>query len=59
MNWFVLSACLIIYPLFGMVIYIIRNRLYKIHNFSYIILTPIALSFFFGMIILAYAIATY
>jgi len=57
MNWFLLGLCLIIYPAFGIAIYIVRNRLYKIRNFSYIILSPIGISFFLGMIILAYAIA--
>lgn len=58
MNWFVISAVLIVYPLFGVSIYLIRNRLYKIQNFSYVILIPIGLSFVIGIGMLAYALAT-
>ncbi|MBL4592314.1 MAG: hypothetical protein JKX68_00695 [Flavobacteriales bacterium] len=58
MNWFVLSACLIVYPLFGLSIYLLRNRLDKIQNFSYVILMPIGLSFVLGVGVLAYAVAS-
>lgn len=58
MNWFVISAVLIVYPLFGVSIYLIRNRLNKIQNFSYVILIPIGLSFVIGIGLMAFALAT-
>ena len=58
MNWFVIGAVCIAYPLFGIAIYIIRNRLTNIKDFSYVIMAPIFLSFIIGIGILGYAITT-
>lgn len=58
MNWFLLGACLIVYPLFGISIYLIRTRLTHIKNFSYVVMAPIFLSFIIGIGILGYAITT-
>ncbi|PCJ27862.1 MAG: hypothetical protein COA97_02700 [Flavobacteriales bacterium] len=56
MNWFVIATVCIMYPLFGFGIYLIRNRLKKIHNFNYVVFIPIGLSFVLGLSILAYAL---
>ena len=56
MNWFVFSAVLIVYPLFGLALYLIRTRLSKIQNFSYTIFLPVGLSFILGIATLAYAV---
>ena len=58
MNWFVLAAVFIVYPLFGITLYLIRNRLAKTQNFSYAVLLPVGLSFMLGIGMLAYAVVS-
>ena len=56
MNWFIIAAVCITYPLFGVGIYLVRNRLYKIQNFNYVVMAPIVLSFVIGIGILGFAL---
>lgn len=58
MNWIVLSALLIVYPLFGLSIYWIRNLLAKTQNFNFIVIAPAGISFIIGISILFYSIST-
>ncbi len=56
MNLFLIASTLIIYPLFGLMIYFIRNRLGKAQNIGYLVFVPIILSFLVGVGILFYSL---
>ncbi|MCB0804050.1 MAG: hypothetical protein HND54_00035 [Bacteroidetes bacterium] len=56
MNWLLIGAALIVYPLFGLSILYIRNRLGKTNNMNLLILAPIGLSFILGFGILLFSI---
>jgi multisubunit Na+/H+ antiporter MnhC subunit len=58
MNWFLLSACFIVYPLFGIGIYLVRNRLAKTKDFSIAVFAPAGISFLLGIGILVYSVST-
>jgi hypothetical protein len=56
LMWFALV--LIVYPLFGVGIYLIRNRLAKKNKFSYYFLAPALISFVLGIGMLLYALTS-
>ena len=58
MNLLWFALVLIVYPLFGLSIYYIRNRLAKTSNFSYAVLAPAVISFVLGIGMLIYALTT-
>lgn len=58
MSWLVIILTLLIYPLFGVAIYVVRHKLYRLKNVNAVILTPTLISFFLGFIFLAYALTS-
>jgi len=58
MSWIVIGLVLIVYPLFGVAIYLIRNKLTNIRNFNVIVFAPAVISFVLGLGFMAYALAS-
>jgi len=58
MNLLWFALVLIVYPMFGVSIYLIRNRLAKSSNYSYAIIYPAVISFILGIGMLVYALLT-
>lgn len=56
MNWYILGALLVVYPLFGLSIIYVRNRLGKTKNPARITLVPAFISFVLGIGFMVYAI---
>jgi len=56
MNLLWFALVLIVYPAFGLAIYLIRNRLSKTNNFSYYLIYPAVISFVLGIGMLIYAL---
>lgn len=57
MNWLLIGLVLIVYPLFGLAIYLIRNKLANTKNFNVIVFAPILISFILGIGFLGYALS--
>ncbi|MCB9360351.1 MAG: hypothetical protein H6587_02350 [Flavobacteriales bacterium] len=57
MNWLLVGLVLIIYPLFGLAIILIKNKLAKTQDFNIIVFTPILISFILGIGFLGYSLA--
>jgi|GEM_PF-3250520 len=58
MSWSVIILTLLIYPLFGVAIYVVRHKLYRLKNVNAVILTPTLISFMLGIVFLVYALAS-
>ena len=56
MNWMLVSLVLIVYPLFGVVFYLVRNKLAHIKEFHVIVFAPALISFVLGIGLLAFAL---
>jgi len=58
MNWIVVSLVLIVYPLFGVVFCLVKNKLANLKEFNVIIFAPVLISFVLGIGLLAFALTT-
>lgn len=58
MNWIVVSLVLIVYPLFGVVFCLVKNKLANLKEFNIIIFAPVLISFVLGIGLLAFALTT-
>tara|TARA_R110001592_G_scaffold78594_2_gene235544 strand:+ start:1237 stop:1413 length:177 start_codon:yes stop_codon:yes gene_type:complete len=56
MNWLLIGLVLTIYPLFGVAIILIKNKLAKTQNFSVLVFAPALISFILGVGFLGYAL---
>ena len=57
MNWLLVGLVLIVYPLFGVAIILIKNKLAKVRDFNIIVFAPILISFILGVGFLGYSLA--
>ena len=57
MNWLLIGLVLIVYPLFGVAIILVKNKLAKTQNFNFLIFAPALISFVLGIIFLGVSLA--
>lgn len=56
MNWLLIGLVLTVYPLFGLAIILVKNKLAKTQNFNTLIFAPALISFVLGIGFLGYSL---